>query len=228
MTLSSNKEAYETRTTYYVAQERAMAPGIVRDWPKVIPHPTDKNGRLVNATDEIEALRADLATLGRRLGDADCGNLAGCTHVIRRCRRHHQEFLYRREIDALRAEHDNLKRTAAFMEEQYLMSHGGNWGECKYQSEAVALRAERDALAKVVAKLPRTQDGVPVTTNDLAWFIRNDELYAGRVVLPTPNGWMRIGPIIADDFEEFDSDSASPSVYSTREAALAAQEKSRP
>jgi len=34
-------------TVYYVAQERAMAPGIVTDWPAVIKHPTNKNGRLV-------------------------------------------------------------------------------------------------------------------------------------------------------------------------------------
>ncbi len=35
------------KVTVYIAQERAFAPGIVKEWPKVIPHPTDKNGRLV-------------------------------------------------------------------------------------------------------------------------------------------------------------------------------------
>lgn len=33
-------------TKYYVAQEQAMAPGIVKDWPTTIQHPHDKNGRL--------------------------------------------------------------------------------------------------------------------------------------------------------------------------------------
>lgn len=37
----------EAQTVYYVAQERAMAPGVVTDWPDVIKHPKDKNGRLV-------------------------------------------------------------------------------------------------------------------------------------------------------------------------------------
>jgi hypothetical protein len=32
---------------YYVAQEAAFAPGIVKEWPAVIKHPKDKNGRLV-------------------------------------------------------------------------------------------------------------------------------------------------------------------------------------
>ena len=32
---------------YYVTQERAFAPGIADGWPKVIPAPHTKNGRLV-------------------------------------------------------------------------------------------------------------------------------------------------------------------------------------
>lgn len=32
---------------YYIAQERAMAPGIVGEWPEVIKHPTNPHGRLV-------------------------------------------------------------------------------------------------------------------------------------------------------------------------------------
>lgn len=32
---------------YYIAQERAMAPGIAGDWPDIIPHPTNRNGRLL-------------------------------------------------------------------------------------------------------------------------------------------------------------------------------------
>lgn len=45
-------------TVFYVAQEMAMAPGIVKDWPTVIMHPTDKNGRLVKLTvEEAERVR---------------------------------------------------------------------------------------------------------------------------------------------------------------------------
>lgn len=33
--------------TYYVAQERAFAPGIAGEWPAVIKHPTNHNGRLI-------------------------------------------------------------------------------------------------------------------------------------------------------------------------------------
>lgn len=36
--------------TYYITQERAMAPGIAGHWPDVIPHPKTKNGRLVKRT----------------------------------------------------------------------------------------------------------------------------------------------------------------------------------
>lgn len=31
---------------YYQPQEIAFCPDIVKDWPKIILHPTDKNGRL--------------------------------------------------------------------------------------------------------------------------------------------------------------------------------------
>jgi hypothetical protein len=34
------------KCTYYVAQEMAMAPGIVKEWPEIIKHPKSKNGRL--------------------------------------------------------------------------------------------------------------------------------------------------------------------------------------
>jgi hypothetical protein len=36
--------------TYYVAEERAFAPGISGEWPVVIKKPGDKNGRLVKRT----------------------------------------------------------------------------------------------------------------------------------------------------------------------------------
>lgn len=43
-----------------------------------------------------------------------------------------------------------LKRTVAFMEEQYLKGHGGSWGECKYQK----LAADQSAIiAELVAYL---------------------------------------------------------------------------
>ena len=35
---------------FYKAQERAMSPNVVKEWPAVIPHPTDKNGRLAKAS----------------------------------------------------------------------------------------------------------------------------------------------------------------------------------
>jgi len=37
---------------FYIAQERGLAPGIVKEWPDVIPHPTDKNGRLKKISEE--------------------------------------------------------------------------------------------------------------------------------------------------------------------------------
>ena len=30
----------------YITQERAFAPGICSEWPNIIPHPTNPNGRL--------------------------------------------------------------------------------------------------------------------------------------------------------------------------------------
>ena len=38
---------------YYITQERAFAPGISGEWPKVIVKPDNKNGRLV----KLEGLR---------------------------------------------------------------------------------------------------------------------------------------------------------------------------
>jgi hypothetical protein len=40
------------------------------------------------------------------------------------------------ELAAERSEHTRLKNTVAFMERQYLASHGGSWGECEYQVRA--------------------------------------------------------------------------------------------
>ena len=68
----------------YQTQERAMAPGIVKVWPAVIPHPTDPNGRLV-AAPEIEAELADLRA-EKALRDAglymatceECGTIISC------------------------------------------------------------------------------------------------------------------------------------------------------
>lgn len=40
----------------YITQESAFAPGIVENWPTVIPHPTNKNGRLVVAKDVNELI----------------------------------------------------------------------------------------------------------------------------------------------------------------------------
>ena len=42
---------------YYVAEERAMAPGIAGEWPRVIPKPDNANGRLV----KVEGVDIDKA-----------------------------------------------------------------------------------------------------------------------------------------------------------------------
>src|SRR3990167_6080839 len=42
-----------SQETYYVAHERAMAPGIAGEWPEVIPHTTSKHGRLVKIKNPI-------------------------------------------------------------------------------------------------------------------------------------------------------------------------------
>lgn len=34
-------------TEYYATEEKAMAPGIAGEWPRVIPKPDNPNGRLV-------------------------------------------------------------------------------------------------------------------------------------------------------------------------------------
>ena len=46
-------------TQYYATEERAMAPGISGEWPDVIPHPTNKNARLV----KVDPLTAGLTAL---------------------------------------------------------------------------------------------------------------------------------------------------------------------
>lgn len=40
-------------TEYYATEERAMAPGIAGDWPKVIQKPDNPHGRLVKF-DEVD------------------------------------------------------------------------------------------------------------------------------------------------------------------------------
>lgn len=40
-------------TKYYVAQEKAMAPGIVKDWPEIILLPKNKNGRLKKVDEKL-------------------------------------------------------------------------------------------------------------------------------------------------------------------------------
>jgi hypothetical protein len=47
-------------STYYIAEEMAFAPGIADGWPRIIPAPHTKNGRLRRATEE-EARRIDAA-----------------------------------------------------------------------------------------------------------------------------------------------------------------------
>lgn len=44
---AATKELRQGCGRYYITQETAFAPGIVKEWPKVIKHPKDRNGRLV-------------------------------------------------------------------------------------------------------------------------------------------------------------------------------------
>ena len=46
-----------------------------------------------------------------------------------------------------------LKRTVEFQEEQYLQTHGGNWGECKYQSSLLACQAREAELREAIQDL---------------------------------------------------------------------------
>lgn len=41
---------------YYIPQETAFCPGISGEWPSVIKHPTNKNGRLVKRQSPIKPL----------------------------------------------------------------------------------------------------------------------------------------------------------------------------
>ena len=50
-------------TVYYVTEEMAMAPGIVKEWPKLIYHPTDRNGRLKRMLVSPETQRKEDAEL---------------------------------------------------------------------------------------------------------------------------------------------------------------------
>lgn len=45
--LAATAELRRGDGTYYLTEERAMAPGIADGWPDVIPAPHTKNGRLV-------------------------------------------------------------------------------------------------------------------------------------------------------------------------------------
>jgi len=68
-------------TSFYIAQEKAFAPGIVGDWPDVIPHPTNPHGRLVKASKlPLTALLA--ATCGE-CDEYHCG--AVCPRKVIRC-----------------------------------------------------------------------------------------------------------------------------------------------
>jgi hypothetical protein len=48
---------------FYVTQERALAPGIAGDWPKIIPKPDSPNGRLV----KVEGLQQKMDKESARL-----------------------------------------------------------------------------------------------------------------------------------------------------------------
>ena len=41
---------------FYVTQERAMAPGIAGEWPKVIPKPDNQHGRRLVKVDGVQEM----------------------------------------------------------------------------------------------------------------------------------------------------------------------------
>ena len=45
--MTNEEKGVNGRNLIYIAQERAFAPGIAGEWPKIIKHPKSKNGRLV-------------------------------------------------------------------------------------------------------------------------------------------------------------------------------------
>jgi len=65
------KDAPEESEWCYIAQERAFAPGIVKDWPEIIPHPTNPNGRLVKYA-LPKSLKSD-ARLAQAIADIKAG-----------------------------------------------------------------------------------------------------------------------------------------------------------
>ena len=78
-----------------------------------------------------------------------------------------------------------------------------------------ALKAEA-----IVAKLPKTADGVPVLPNDRVWYARRQEdATQVRVTAITVNDWFKVGPHLVDDVMDIpecsDGDEA-PLFYSSR------------
>jgi hypothetical protein len=57
---------------FYITQERALAPGIAGDWPKIIPKPDNPNGRLV----KVEGLQQKMDEESARM-DWLMRNLSG-------------------------------------------------------------------------------------------------------------------------------------------------------
>ena len=54
---------------FYVTQERAMAPGIAGEWPKVIPKPDSQHGRLV----KVEGVQDMIDGITRMINNEDSG-----------------------------------------------------------------------------------------------------------------------------------------------------------
>jgi len=73
---------------YYIAQESAMAPGIVKEWPEIIKHPKDKNGRLkkINLENMIKTRMEQVQKEIDREGDYHqaflCGKLDGYENIL--------------------------------------------------------------------------------------------------------------------------------------------------
>lgn len=92
---------------FYEAQERAMAPGVAGDWPKVIKAPQSKHGRLIKLGPALSKAIAKLIDdYHDKFGCGDCGDLVKrrrlcphcqlmvcghCWHHVHRCEPGHKK-----------------------------------------------------------------------------------------------------------------------------------------
>ena len=54
---------------FYVTQEKAMAPGIAGEWPKVIQKPDNPNGRLL----KVDGVQEMIDGIDQMISNEECG-----------------------------------------------------------------------------------------------------------------------------------------------------------